>query len=78
MYLDLEWSDWTCPPKAEEQFCALESAMLEHPRDQALKIYNGLEETCNAMMEDGYIADHLVANEYLFWSNGEPAHFHQE
>lgn len=75
MSIDAEWSEWTTPPKAEQQFYDLESAILDHARDMALKIYRGLEKTHDAMTSDDYVADHIMANEYLFWSDGTPAYF---
>ena len=75
MYVEVEWAEWPEPPKAGEQLLALEPAILDHARDMAQKIYDGLQETCEGMMKDDYIADHLQINEYLFWKNGHPAHF---
>lgn len=75
MSIEVEWSEWPEPPKAGQQLLALESAMLDHARDCALEIYRGLEKTHDAMSTDEYVADHIVANEYLFWSDGTPARF---
>lgn len=75
MYIEAEWSEWTQPPKAVAQFEDLEKAILEDARDRALKIYQGLEKTHDAMSSDEYVADHITVNEFLFWETGSPAFF---
>lgn len=75
MNIDWEWTEWIEPPKAICQLRSLAEPILDHARDQALELYRDLESTCDAMMEDDYIADFLQANSYLFWQDGTPAEF---
>lgn len=61
--------------RAEAQLDELESLILSRARELANKLYRDLEKDYWAMTKDGYVAEHIQINEYLFWSNGEPAHF---
>ena len=53
----------------------LESIILDKAREMARKLYRSLEDEYNAMTKDDCVADHILANEYLYWSNGHPALF---
>lgn len=79
MNADTEWTgDWDDNAEnvpAVDQLDELESVILDKARELARKLYRSLEEEYNSMTSDEYVADHIEANEYLYWSNGKPAHF---
>ena len=79
MNIEVEWTgDWDENAEnvpAVDQLDELESVILDKAREMARKLYRSLEDEYNAMTSDEYVADHIQANEYLYWSNGHPALF---
>lgn len=75
MAVETEWDMWNeTPLKAETQLVELEDVILEDARDWAKKIYGELEKVYDGNLEDEYVADTIMANEFLFWDTGKPVH----